>query len=445
MQQKRKRRILTAAILCAALVLSACGGKVQAAGNPGKTEETPTPAPATIDLGQQKAILEENRDLWAFTDPFDSPWYYTFTDLDHNGRLEVIAATTQGSGIYTYAHFYEVLPDGSGIGNCYHENVEIEGPDDWPEIILESLPCYYDRANDRYYYACEGITREGVAYQHYSWQALCLKDGVAEWEVLAYKDVYWDEQGTDHVSCQDDSGNPIEWTEYDSAVERRFAGMERSELSMTWAEVEIPWTLDAYEEAATQSEDYATAYEPIFEEYRKAYASEVPATQYAWEHGISEIIEYSTGVGYALEDLDNNGIPELIVAGIGTDEFADRMAYGVYTLEGGVPVNLATSSARMRYYLRDDGTILYEGSGGAAYTYIRLYRVNGSSLEEVETVFTNMDGEGTDNPRLGYYRQQGYTETLPSDISVRITEEEFYQCWDQWKSNVYVPPLTVIC
>ena len=42
MQQKRKRRILTAAILCAALVLSACGGKVQAAGNPGKTEETPT-------------------------------------------------------------------------------------------------------------------------------------------------------------------------------------------------------------------------------------------------------------------------------------------------------------------------------------------------------------------------------------------------------------------
>ena len=67
---------------------------------------------------EQRAILEANRSLWEFTEPWESPWFYAFTDLDHNGRQEVIAASTQGSGIFTYAHFYEVKADFSGIENA---------------------------------------------------------------------------------------------------------------------------------------------------------------------------------------------------------------------------------------------------------------------------------------------------------------------------------------
>ena len=560
-------------ILCFVFVfcLSACGSSAPAAQDPA----TPSPAAVqeqaaaaqeliaapspSISEEAQKQILENNRSLWEFTDPWDSPWFYTFTDLDHNGRLEVLAASVQGSGIYTYAHFYEVRTDGSGIENVYHENEEIEGPDDWPEIIMDSLPCAYDAAADRWYYACEGVTKSGYAYQYSSWNVLCLKDGIAEWEPLASMTVeYTDAGDTPTVECRDAQGNSISEQDYNSAVDRRFTGMERSTLGLTWTQVDIPWEDTAAEEEAASEPadrqelpaavsgpqviitknptseslaiggktwfiahadnavsltwqltdpegnvysldaarayhsgltlevlegdtiavsnvplslngwgiqarfdgegnsavtepayiyvgDFVTAYGSVISKYRAAYESgNSQSMEYAWNNGISEMTAYSSGVGYVLKDLDKNGIPELIIAGIGTDDFSDKMAYDLYTLVNGVPVNLATSMARMRYYVRTDNTVYWEGSGGAAYSYCTVQRLNGTELEDVEMVFTNMDGEGTDNPSIGYYWQQGHSESLPSEKSVKITQEDFYARMEQLEAKIFVPPLTKI-
>ncbi len=186
---------------------------------------------------EQQRILEANRNLWAFDEGEYAPdWYYTFTDLDHNGLLEVVSASTQGTGVFTYAHFYEVLPDGSGVRNLYHADAQIEGPDDWPEIIRDSLPCYYDRTADRYYYVCANDVRDGAAHSMRQLAALCLKDGVAEWEYLASMDIQWTEAG-EQKTYMDGAGDAISEQDYDSAVERRFSGMERSELKPEWTAV----------------------------------------------------------------------------------------------------------------------------------------------------------------------------------------------------------------
>ena len=206
--------------------------------------------PVMPSAEEQKHILEANRSLWAFDEGDYAPdWYYTFTDLDHNGLLEVISASTQGTGIFTYAHFYEVLPDGSGVKNLYHANVEIEGPDDWPEIIRDSLPCWYDSAADRYYYVCANDVRDGAAHSMSQLAALCLKDGVAEWEYLASVDIQWTEAG-EQKTYMDGAGNPISEQDFNSAVERRFAGMEQSELKLEWTAV----TSTAEAEASTENE-----------------------------------------------------------------------------------------------------------------------------------------------------------------------------------------------
>ncbi len=228
-------------ILAAVLLLSACGGRNAETVTQPVQEQAAAAEPTGMPAAQQRELLEENRDSWAFTEPYESPWFYTFTDLDHNGRLEVIAASTQGTGVFTYAHFWEVKPDFSGIDNCYHKNVEIEGPDDWPEIVLESLPCYYDSETDSYWYPCEGITREGAAHQYHAWYALCLKDGVAEWEQIASKEMDWIDGGDLHVSCTDAKGDAITEQDYDMAVDRRFGRMERSEQELNWLKVEIPF------------------------------------------------------------------------------------------------------------------------------------------------------------------------------------------------------------
>ena len=223
--------------------------------------------PAAPSAEEQKRILEENRSLWAFDESeYETDWYYAFTDLDHNGLLEVLSASTQGSGIYTYVRFYEVLPDGSGVRNLYHADAEIEGPDDWPEIILDSIPCYYDRAADRHYYVCSNIIRDGAAHGITQLAALCLKDGVAEWEVLASADVQWTEEG-EEKTYTDGAGNPITEKDYSSAVERRFTGMEQSELKPDWIAVTARPAVEklSNEQALAAVKRYCTASNPDLE------------------------------------------------------------------------------------------------------------------------------------------------------------------------------------
>lgn len=242
---KKLAAVLLTICLLAAL-LAGCGREAEP--EPEPLPETPEPesfasiAVTSVEppsAEEQIAIFEQNRAIWAFTSEYESPWFYTFTDLDRNGRMEVIAATTQGSGMFTYGQIYELTSEYDGFESCYHRDVEIEGPDDWPELIRDSLPCYTDSVAERSYYVCEGITRDGFRHQYLAWYALCLKDGVADWEFIASKDVTYDESGNNPlVVCLDAQGSPISEEDYDSAVERRFAGLERSELNLEWTQVE---------------------------------------------------------------------------------------------------------------------------------------------------------------------------------------------------------------
>ena len=461
------KKMILALVLAFAVGLSACGPSAGSAQQP--AADNPTETPSTVpSLPQEKQleILEANRASWEFREPYESPWFDAFTDLDLNGQLEVIAASTQGSGVFTYVNFYEVRADGSGIDNLYHANVEIEGPDDWPEIVLDSLPCYYDAAAGRYYYPCEGVTHDGYAHQYYSWQALCLKDGAADWEFIASKNVDWDENGSNTTECRDAQGNVISQQDYDSAVERRFAGMQKMELKLTWTQVEIPFegepvetamavanqaqsTEPAVQQSGADAEvtagDDAAAYSSVIEPYKTAFEpGNSRNAEYAWTNGLSEMIEYSSAVGYALEDLDGNGIRELIIAGLGTDDFSEKNVFALYTLEDGAPVPIAISYARMRYYLQSDNPIRYVGSSGAFYTNIVRSRLNGSSLETIEMIFTTEETNPDGSYYAACYYQQGDSERIPSEKSVKISEEDFRMRLEQMEADTVLPELTLI-
>ncbi len=556
---KRKIFVRACSLAVCALVLfslAACGREAEQVRVTAAPALTPdpmlsTPAPQLPSEETQKTILKNKQALWAFNSEYESPWFYTFTDLDHNGRLEVIAACTQGSGFFTYARMYEVTADGTGIENCYHKDVQIEGPDDWPEITVESLPCCYDRAADRWYYLCENVTRDGAARYYSSWNALCLKNGVAEWEPLAYKETVWDENGNEIVTCTNAQGAPVSAQEYDSAAARRFPGTESSTLSLNWTRVDNPasppqpqtaadpvpapvqtvappvitknptseslaaggktWFIAHAQNAASitwqfmgpdgaaytieqamamhpglvlqalegdtvavsnvpasadgwgmrarfdgpggsvysdtaflRVKDYARVYGGIIENYRVAFRNGYNTdTSYMWEHGLSEMASASSGVGYALTDLDGNGIPELIIAPTGDPFYPNNVIYCLYTLVNDVPIQLAVSQARDRYYLLADDRILNEGSGGAAYSTVTALRVQGDMTVEEEMLFTWPD-EGTDMQSVGYYFRNGHAETLPGDGSVRLTDQEFSQALSMMESAVCTPQLTAI-
>ncbi len=561
---KRMKPERAAALLLSVLLvfsLAACGQRtpeVRQTSVPTQAPSTPvpTPTPQLPDTETQKTILKNRQSLWAFNSEYDAPWFYTFTDLDHNGRLEVIAASTQGTGIYTYAHIYEVTPDGTGIADCRQQNMNLEGPDDWPEIVLDTLPCYYDRANDRWYYVCENAVRESAAHGFLHMMALCLRDGAAEWELLASKEVSYDENGSEHLSCTDPQGLSITAQDYDNAAAVRFVGMERSSLHLDWTRVDLPdaapmpgsvapaataapyvtaspanlapvvtkhptseylaaggktwfiahaqnadsitwefmspdgtaytlqqamslhpglslevlpedtiavsgvpasangWGMRARFDGAGRSvytdtaflyvKDYAKAYAGIIENYRAAYRSGNFANAgYMLQNGMSELASYSSAAGYALLDLDANGIPELIIEGMGVQNYGDNAIYGLYTLVDDVPIELAVSQARSRYYLLSDNRILHEGSSGAYDSTVTALRIQGDMTVEEEMIYTLPGGNaGADS--VSYYFQNGYSENLPGPGSIRLTSDDFTQAMNMMKSAICTPELTSI-
>lgn len=183
-----------------------------------------------LSIENQKCLLEENRNLW-----YQDYCEYTFTDLDHNGLMELISAHTDG--FFTYVNFYEVLPDGSGIRHLSLTDSEGMEFGDWQVIIQESLLCYYDTVADKYYYVCKDYFRNGVTYNMTQIIAFSLKDGAIERENLASMEWYaeWTSPETEaEVTYQDEKGNLISEEDFNSVPQRRFAGLEYSELELDW-------------------------------------------------------------------------------------------------------------------------------------------------------------------------------------------------------------------
>ena len=98
----------------------------------------------------------------------------------------------------------------------------------------------------------------------------------------------------------------------------------------------------------------------------------------------------------------------------------------------------------MRYYLQSDNSIRYEGSSGAAYTNIVRSRLNGSSLEVIEMVFTTEQTTPDGSLYAACYYQEGDSERIPSEKSVEISDEEFRTRWEQMEADTVVPALTLI-
>ena len=551
-------------LLCCAL-LCACGGKqAETVHLPAPTEvptasPAPTPASPVLPESDQRALIERSRSVWLPEGLEYETWYYAVTDLDRNGRLEVLTASLQGSGLYTYVNCWEVSEQGTALVQCPDNTGEGEA---WPDIIKDRLSGYRDPVSGRMTYVCEDVTRDGAAHYLTSKQSFCLDHGQITLHVLATMDEVYTTETVSMKNYYDGSDAPITEQEYNSAEERTFAGQEQGEITLTWTQLEaqpsppqitaqpqitvppqylqpqvtaapqyaqpqsggpvtitknptsesiaaggktwfiahannassltwlftspqgqlydlrqamqanpglqlqeleqdtlavsnVPvsfdgWSIQARFDgpggSATTSpamiyvDDYVTAYGPVLSNYYYAYTNGVADPAFAYERGISEYITYSNHAGYALQDLNGDGTPELIIAGMGDGNNSNGVIYEIDTLVNGQPVQIACSSARDRYLLRTDGTVLNEGSGGAGHSAYVLNSVAEDGLVPAESVFTYFDGQ----PNDGYYHARDGYRYEPTSYDEYLTEQEFNYFVGAWEDSVYIPQLTMI-
>lgn len=191
--------------------------------------------------------------------------------------------------------------------------------------------------------------------------------------------------------------------------------------------------------------DYVNYYSSIIEKYRIAKQASVSNPGAAYEYDVSEWIEYFDHVGYALKNLDENGVPELIVAGISPTYDPGPVLFEVFTLENKTPVQLLVSWARSRNFLLPDNRIYNEGSGGASSSGFVLFQVSGTNLQFLEgywssnstdftgsTMYHTSSDEG--NPGFGNFDKYDYT--MPA--------QEGFAIGQQLRETSYLPELTLI-
>ena len=197
--------------------------------------------------------------------------------------------------------------------------------------------------------------------------------------------------------------------------------------------------------------DFLSAYASVIEKYRIAKLAGVNNYGQAYENNVSEWISAYDHVGYALKDLDKNGIPELLIAGIGAKYNEDNVIYELFTLENNTPVQLLISWGRSRKYLMYDNRIYEEGSSGAAYSSLDLYKVVGSYLvfDEGYATYRSDDYENAGSALYHY----STPESIPNERTyfgdyakpdAAFSIDNLYPLYEQFQSQCWMPQLTQI-
>lgn len=153
---------------------------------------------------------------------------------------------------------------------------------------------------------------------------------------------------------------------------------------------------------------------------------------------------YLDKVGYCFIDLDDNGIPELLI-GVSDDEDTEdtihiNEVYDLYTYIDGEIIHLASSGERWSYKLSEDNTILYGGSSGAAssnYKHMKLIE-NTSELYVIQDVFSEPD-ESWEN--VCWYLATGSkfdpeAGKMHYDTISEISKDEADRIIDSWPASV---------
>ena len=187
--------------------------------------------------------------------------------------------------------------------------------------------------------------------------------------------------------------------------------------------------------------DYINAYNPIIEKYRKAKLAEISNFGQAYERDVSEWVVNCEHVGYTLTDLDKNGVPELLIAGIDSD----NLLLDLYSFSFDKPVRICMSTARARYYLYTGNRIYSEGSSGTSIFTHEFYTLDGTKLKFQERYFCFYESQ-IFGPYFYHTKQdtEHFLEQKPDNYEQKIPLSEFPAILESIRAQTLLPALAQI-
>ena len=156
----------------------------------------------------------------------DGTWYYAVTDLDHNGRLELLAASVQVSSLFPEVKAWELNADSSALQPC---KLELSDGEAFPNILTGSAETRYDKDKDAWFYLVSDFYPMSDEEAYVVKSAVVLKSGELDYGSLAYEHV----NGSDS-SFMDADNNPITAEVFNTIGDQVFSGKQKSSTNFEW-------------------------------------------------------------------------------------------------------------------------------------------------------------------------------------------------------------------
>lgn len=195
--------------------------------NSGEKEQT-----KAVNVEKQIDVIMNSIDTWNLSTGEDiyAPYGYAITDLDQNGRLEIIASSCQGTGIYTYSNYYEVNESLNGL-NKIERNVE-EGSSE-ADIMIPTVKVFINKATNEYHYIFDDLVKVGAAEYYENKQDIVLKNGKIYEKAIAYRNTIYIDSNP-NITLKDANNNEITAEDYEIIENKLFSNLELKFANIEW-------------------------------------------------------------------------------------------------------------------------------------------------------------------------------------------------------------------
>ena len=193
----------------------------------------PTPVKATDEaVSTQIQYLFNNFNTFKQPESDGTKWSYAVTDLNHNGRLELLAASVQGSGRYTYVCAWEV---GADMNSAAPIQVNVPEEESFPDIVTDSADTFYNPANNMWIYMFYDNIVLSADETYYAKCAVKLADDGLSFQQLALQHNQA-AGGIVNTAYMDNSGDPITGEQYNAAGTEGPAQLIKSSTNFEWVD-----------------------------------------------------------------------------------------------------------------------------------------------------------------------------------------------------------------
>lgn len=194
--------------------------------------EASTVVEGVTDSEWQLKLIAENVELWRYEEDYLSCGY-AVTDLDQNGRLEILASSMQGTGLYTYTICFEVNEAGDGMDQVVLDSEVLMFLGSEPDIMQKTATVYCDSAEAVYRYLFDDTMRISAA-SCVNTQMILWKEGSQLLvDPLAYEDISAGEDFETHT-YQTMDGEELTKSAYNSLADEKYSGLSKRTARFGW-------------------------------------------------------------------------------------------------------------------------------------------------------------------------------------------------------------------